>query len=89
MCAVQGSQFITPEKLRIIRDPTPRNESHGYFLRFRCLPPVWNLRAVGLIPLFYICSFVLLLMSSPVALSVLSFSALGPFSGLLFTFSER
>ena len=38
---------------------------------------VWNLRAVSLIPLFYICSLVLL--PSPVALSVLSFSAFCPF----------
>ena len=34
-------------------------------------PPVWNLGAVGLIPLFYISCLVLL--PSPVALSVLSF----------------
>ena len=52
----------------------PRREA-GYF---RCLPPVCNLRAFSLIPLFYIFSFVLL--PSPVALSVLSFSAFGPFS---------
>ena len=50
---------------------------------FWCLRPVWNLRAFSLIPLFYIySSFVLL--PSPVALSVLFFSALGPFSWLLF-----
>ena len=43
-------------------------------------PPAWNLRAFSLIPLFYISSFVLL--PGPVALSVsvLSFSAFGPFS---------
>ena len=29
-------------------------------VNFWCLPPVWNLRTVGLIPLFYISSFVLL-----------------------------
>ena len=46
-----------------------------------CLPPIWNLRAVSLIPLFYYrlsCSSA----PSPVALSVLSFSAFGP--GLFF-----
>ena len=41
-------------------------------------PPVWNLRAVSLIPLFYISSFVFL--PSPVALSDLSFSAFAPSS---------
>ena len=44
-------------------------------------PPVWNLRTVSLIPLFYyiyISSIVLL--PSPVALSVLFYSAFGPFS---------
>ena len=46
-----------------------------------------NLRAVSMIPLFFISSFVLL--PSPVALSVLwiSFSAFGPLSGLLFSHS--
>ena len=39
-------------------------------------PPVWNLRAVSLIPLFYISSLVFL--PSPVALSVSSFSAHSP-----------
>ena len=46
----------------------------GHFL---CLLPVWNLRAVSLIPLFCISSLVLL--PSPVALFVLSSSAFGPF----------
>ena len=41
-------------------------------------PPVWNLRAVSLIPLLYSSSHVRL--PSPVALSVLAFSAFGPFS---------
>ena len=38
-------------------------------------PPVWNIRASSLIPLFSIYSLVLL--PSPVAISVLSFSAFG------------
>ena len=42
-------------------------------------PPVWNLRAFSLIPLFYILSS-LVLLPSP----VLSFSAFGPFSWPLF-----
>ena len=45
---------------------------------FLMSPPVWNLRAFSLIPLFYISS--LLLLPSPVALAVLSFSAFGTFS---------
>ena len=45
-------------------------------------PPVWTLRAVSLIPLFYICS--LFLLPSPVALYVLPFSGFGPFSWSLF-----
>ena len=44
-------------------------------------PPVWNIKAVSLIPCFYISSFALLL--SPVALSVILF-CFCPFSGLLF-----
>ena len=47
-----------------------------------CLPPVWNLRAASLIQLFYISSLVLL--PSPVAISVLPFSAFGPFSWSVF-----
>ena len=49
---------------------------------FWCLPPVWNLRALSLFPLFYISSLVLLL--CPVALSVVSFSAFGPFFWIRF-----
>ena len=41
-------------------------------------PPVWNLRTASLIPLFCISSLVLL--PSRAAISVLSFSAFGPFS---------
>ena len=41
-------------------------------------PPVWNLKAVSLIQLFDISSLVLL--TSRVPLSVLSFPAFGPFS---------
>jgi hypothetical protein len=48
---------------------------------FWCLPPVWNLRAASLIPLFYISSLVL---PSPAAISVLPFSAFGPFSWSVF-----
>ena len=44
------------------------------------LPPVWNLRAFSLIPLFSTIVF----LPSPVVLSVVSFSAFGPFSSLLF-----
>ena len=49
---------------------------------FWCLPPVWNLGAASLIPLFYISCLVFL--PSPVALSVLSFSAFGPSSWSVF-----
>ena len=49
---------------------------------FWCLPPVWNLRAVSLIP-FY-CIFFLVL-PSLVAFSVLSFSTFVPFSWPLFS----
>ena len=49
-----------------------------------CLPPVWNLRAVSLILLFYIYISSLVLLPSPVILSVFSFSAFGPFSWPLF-----
>ena len=45
---------------------------------FLMSPPCLDLRAASLIPLFYISSFVLL--PSPVALSVLSFSTFGTFS---------
>ena len=47
------------------------------------LPPVENLRAFSLILLFYIYISSLVLLSSSVDLSVLSFSAFGPFSWLL------
>ena len=49
---------------------------------FWCLPPVWDLRVTSLIPLFciYSCSSAY----SPVALSVWSFSAFGPFSWFIF-----
>ena len=46
----------------------PRRQAGGFMISL----PVWNLRAASLIPLFYIPSLVL--MPSPVALSVLSFS---------------
>ena len=55
-------------------------------------PPVWNLWAVNLIPLFYIYISSLVLLPCPVAISVLSVSALGPFSWSVFPkppFSER
>ena len=52
------------------------------FLMSSLPPHVWNLRALSLTPLFNIFSFVLL--PSPTALSVLSFSAFSPFSWLLF-----
>ena len=48
---------------------------------FWCLAPVGNLQAASLIPFFYSSCFVLL--PSPV-LSVLSLSAFGPFSCLIF-----
>ena len=50
---------------------------------FWCLPPVWNPRAVSLIPFFLYLPFCSSAYS-PVALSVLSCSAFGPFSWLLF-----
>ena len=64
-----------------IRVPlSPRREAGD----FSCLPPVWNLRAAMPVwshfcisPLLFVC------LCSPVALSVLSFSAFGPFSWLL------
>ena len=50
---------------------TPRREAGGFLmppLPPHPPPPVWNFRAVSLIPLFYISSFVLL--PSPVALCI-------------------
>ena len=56
----------------------PRREAGGFMMS----PPVWNLRAASLIPLFYISSLVLL--PSPAAISVLPFSAFDPFSWSVF-----
>ena len=63
--------------------PTPhhphlRLPPGGRGILVRVLPPVWNLRAASLITLF--CIFSLVLLPSPVTISVLSFSAFGPFS---------
>ena len=71
----KSSSFITRVHFHL---PYPPKGGRG----FLCLAPVWNFRAVSLIPPFYISSFVPL--PSPVALSVLSFSAFGPLSWLLF-----
>ena len=51
---------------------------------FWCLPPVWNLRAASLIPLFYYIISSLVFLPSLVTFSALSFSAyFGPFSWFL------
>ena len=55
----------------------PRREAGGFLMSLRL---VWNLKTVSVIPFFYICISSLVLLPSPVALSVLSFSAFGPFS---------
>ena len=52
------------------------NEWMKNFNRRSCLPPVWNLRAASWIPLSI---SLLVLLPSPVAISVLSFSDFGPF----------
>ena len=57
----------------VVRTPSyPRREAGDLW----CLPPVWNLRALSLIPLFYLSSFVFL--PSPVAFSVLFVFAFWP-----------
>ena len=64
-----------------------RREAGGFLMS---PPPVWNIRASSLIPLFSIYSLVLL--PSPVAISVLSFSAFGRSPDLVSPkppFSER
>ena len=60
-CCVCGCVYCCCCRKRFLVN-VPRREA-GDFL---CLPPVWNIRAFSLIPLFYTSSFVLL--SSPVAL---------------------
>ena len=57
----------------------PRREAGDVW----CLPPVWNIRAVSW---FHFASASLVLLPSPVTLSVLSFSACWPF---LLNFSQK
>ena len=70
--------YLSTLSIYLLIYSVPRREAQGFLMS----PPVWNFRAVSLILLFYMSSLVLL--PSSVARSVISFSAVGPFSRLVF-----